>query len=535
MRKHGIFIDSQVLFTLIFLQKAALDPCTSGNYKILNSSDRLVGNTDQSPLKCDRHDLIPGWYRFTGDAGDKIPNTRPPHTHRCGTHAPGWINGNNPAVADGEVNRTVCYFWWGNCSWNNNIKIKNCGAFYVYELQKPPSCWLRYCGEASECSNYTTLDQADRAVSNTNRSDPKCDRWDPDKIVSHKWYRMTGDSGDQIPERCVPIDRCGTRAPGWLNGTHPSVQDGLQTAQVCYHWNNDCCQWKSNIKIRNCSSYFVYQLVKHPACNLRYCVCAVITPISDKVITEGANLTLSCQATGVFPPTVFWVKTSSGQRTNGTELVLKNISRNEAGDYRCEARNLCGNASESAKIDVQFPAVIVPLVDRIIVQKGDYVKLFCNASGTPPPSVMWTHVHTGRKLYSETWLITAIQVGDLGEYRCDANNTYGHATDSVTIELEVPAFIVPFVDRIIVQKGDDVPLFCNASGTPPLFVMWTHVPTGRKQYSKTWLITAIQVDDLGEYRCDANNNYGHATDSVTIEFKASIYRTREKRRTRFIF
>ncbi|XP_068686286.1 uncharacterized protein [Montipora foliosa] len=437
MRKHGIFIDSQVLFTLIFLQKAALDPCTSGNYKILNSSDRLVGNTDQSPLKCDRHDLIPGWYRFTGDAGDKIPNTRPPHTHRCGTHAPGWINGNNPAVADGEVNRTVCYFWWGNCSWNNNIKIKNCGAFYVYELQKPPSCWLRYCGEASECSNYTTLDQADRAVSNTNRSDPKCDRWDPDKIVSHKWYRMTGDSGDQIPERCVPIDRCGTRAPGWLNGTHPSVQDGLQTAQVCYHWNNDCCQWKSNIKIRNCSSYFVYQLVKHPACNLRYCV----------------------------------------------------------------------------------PAVIVPLVDRIIVQKGDYVKLFCNASGTPPPSVMWTHVHTGRKLYSETWLITAIQVGDLGEYRCDANNTYGHATDSVTIELEVPAFIVPFVDRIIVQKGDDVPLFCNASGTPPLFVMWTHVPTGRKQYSKTWLITAIQVDDLGEYRCDANNNYGHATDSVTIEFK----------------
>ncbi|XP_068734085.1 peroxidasin homolog isoform X2 [Montipora capricornis] len=334
---------------------------------------------------------------------------------------------------------------------------------------------------------------------------------------------MTGDSGDQIPERCVPIDRCGTRAPGWLNGTHPSVQDGLQTAQVCYHWNNDCCQWKSNIKIRNCSSYFVYQLVKHPACNLRYCVCAVITPISDKVITEGANLTLSCQATGVFPPTVFWVKTSSGQRTNGTELVLKNISRNEAGDYRCEARNLCGNASESAKIDVQFPAFIVPFVDRIIVQKGDDVPLFCNASGTPPPSVMWTHVHTGRKLYSETWLITAIQVGDLGEYRCDANNTYGHATDSVTIELEVPAFIVPFVDRIIVQKGDDVPLFCNASGTPPLFVMWTHVPTGRKQYSKTWLITAIQVDDLGEYRCDANNNYGHATDSVTIEFKVPAF------------
>ncbi|XP_068762012.1 pancreatic secretory granule membrane major glycoprotein GP2-like [Montipora capricornis] len=126
----------------------APDPCTSGNYQTITSSDRLVGNTDQCSVKCDRDDLIPGWYRFTGDAGDKIPNTRPQRAHRCGTHAPGWINGSNPAVANGEVIRTVCYFWWGNdCRWQNSIKVKNCGEFYVYELQKPPLCWLRYCSE----------------------------------------------------------------------------------------------------------------------------------------------------------------------------------------------------------------------------------------------------------------------------------------------------------------------------------------------------------------------------------------------------
>ncbi|XP_068671272.1 uncharacterized protein [Montipora foliosa] len=252
------------------LTREDFDPCTSGSYQTINSSDRLVGNTDLRSLKCDKHDLIPGWYRFTGDAGDKIPNTRPPQTLRCGTHAPGWIKGSNPAVADGDVTRTVCYFWSGNdCRWNNSIKVKNCGAFYVYELQKPPICWLRYCGD--ECTNYTNLDQADRAVGNTNQSNFKCDRWDPGKIVSHDWYRMTGASGDQIPEGCVPINRCGTRAPGWLNDTHPTVKDGLQRAQVCYHWNNDCCQWKNNITIRNCGSYFVYQLVKPPDCRLRYC------------------------------------------------------------------------------------------------------------------------------------------------------------------------------------------------------------------------------------------------------------------------
>ena len=34
-------------------------------------------------------------------------------------------------------------------------------------------------------------------------------------------------------------------------------------------------------------------------------------PISHEMNTEGGNLTLSCQATGIPPPTVFWIKTSN--------------------------------------------------------------------------------------------------------------------------------------------------------------------------------------------------------------------------------
>ena len=90
----------------------------------------------------------PGWYRFTGIAGNpKMPTTCPP-IRRCGTHAPGWIKGQHPSMADREVTRVVCYHWSNNCCrWKNNIKVKNCGAFYVYQLQKTPVCSLRYCGE----------------------------------------------------------------------------------------------------------------------------------------------------------------------------------------------------------------------------------------------------------------------------------------------------------------------------------------------------------------------------------------------------
>ena len=63
-------------------------------------------------------------------------------------------------------------------------------------------------------------------------------------------------------------------------------------------------------------------------------------------------MTLTCQASGMPHPMVSWIK-SDVQRSNGSLLVLTNISRSEAGEYRCEASNQCGNASEAATVDVQ--------------------------------------------------------------------------------------------------------------------------------------------------------------------------------------
>ena len=71
---------------------------------------------------------------------------------------------------------------------------------------------------------------------------------------------------------CPPTYRCGTQAPGWLSGGHPSVADGQVSRTVCFHWNRNCCLWSTNIQVRNCGSYHVYYLSGTPAgCNLRYC------------------------------------------------------------------------------------------------------------------------------------------------------------------------------------------------------------------------------------------------------------------------
>ena len=65
----------------------------------------------------------------------------------CGTDAPGWLNRAHPTVADGVVQREVCFSSVGSCCYySTKIYVRNCEGFYVYKLEPPPHCYLRYCG-----------------------------------------------------------------------------------------------------------------------------------------------------------------------------------------------------------------------------------------------------------------------------------------------------------------------------------------------------------------------------------------------------
>ena len=84
-----------------------------------------------------------------------------------------------------------------------------------------------------------------------------------------------------------------------------------------------------------------------------------ILPIDNELVIEGGNVTLTCNASGFPTPIVYWVKTSSRDRFNGTELVFTNISRSDAGEYKCVASNLC-TSTELVEVDVlcKFIAIV---------------------------------------------------------------------------------------------------------------------------------------------------------------------------------
>jgi len=74
-----------------------------------------------------------------------------------------------------------------------------------------------------------------------------------------------------MPDQVVPTHHCGTHAPGWLNGLHPTVAEGAVKRKVCFHWSSNPCYWYRDIRVRNCGGYYVYELWRTPTCHLRYC------------------------------------------------------------------------------------------------------------------------------------------------------------------------------------------------------------------------------------------------------------------------
>ena len=121
---------------------------------------------------------------------------------------------------------------------------------------------------APECKNPVIISDGSRSIDNSGGY-ISCDQRNLPTVG--KWHRFMGAAGTSMPTTCVPINRCGTSAPGWLKGGHPTEEQGVVSKEVCFHWSGNCCKWNTKINVRNCGEFYVYQLQKTPVCNLRYC------------------------------------------------------------------------------------------------------------------------------------------------------------------------------------------------------------------------------------------------------------------------
>ena len=123
--------------------------------------------------------------------------------------------------------------------------------------------------DSLECQSYQSLTDGSRKITYS-AGLVTCDYYE----LTPGWYRFEGAAGTMMATSCVPTNHCGTHAPGWLNGVHPTVAEGQVTRQACFHYYSNCCEWSMNIQVRNCGKYYIYYINRTPpehTCHLRYC------------------------------------------------------------------------------------------------------------------------------------------------------------------------------------------------------------------------------------------------------------------------
>ena len=76
-------------------------------------------------------------------------------------------------------------------------------------------------------------------------------------------------------------------------------------------------------------------------------------------------MTLYCDVSGSPRPNVRWTNVTSGETRNGKTWNIANIIRTDAGEYRCDASNECGNDTRSTFITVTCEYVVVQYVYKV--------------------------------------------------------------------------------------------------------------------------------------------------------------------------
>ncbi|CAH1796853.1 unnamed protein product [Owenia fusiformis] len=219
---------------------------------------------------------------------------------------------------------------------------------------------------------------------------------------------------------------------------------------------------------------------------------------------EGESRIISCDVIkGTPEPQVKWLKMGAYRvNTNdygvilelpGSELILNDVSADDAGTYQCVADNKVGPpATMTAKVMVHYPPSVDVNRKQRQVKPRDPVNIDCVASASPAPEVYW--FHNGRELFfedengpfekadlgtaadsnpdpnSHTFRLTikSVEASTLGEYACEVENSEGR-DEAVAKILGLPQQ-TEITSNPMSPYGDTYPLEYKASSKSPFLL-----------------------------------------------------------------
>uniref|UniRef100_A0A8C2MET6 Hemicentin-1 n=1 Tax=Cricetulus griseus TaxID=10029 RepID=A0A8C2MET6_CRIGR len=277
-------------------------------------------------------------------------------------------------------------------------------------------------------------------------------------------------------------------------------------------------------------------------------------PEREVIVETVSNpVTLTCDATGIPPPTITWLKNHKPIENSdslevhilsgGTKLQIARPQRSDSGNYTCVASNMEGKAQKNYILFLQVPPTIASaeVPSEVSVILGENVELVCNADGIPTPHLQW--LRDGKPILNgETERVSITADGstlnihraltsDMGKYTCVATNPAGEEDRIFNLNVYVPPKIrgnKEEAEKLMALVDSSVNIECKAVGTPPPQINWLKNGLPLPLSSHVRLLSAgqvvrivrAQVSDVAVYTCVASNRAG--VDSKHYSLQVSV-------------
>uniref|UniRef100_G3QK58 Immunoglobulin superfamily member 10 n=1 Tax=Gorilla gorilla gorilla TaxID=9595 RepID=G3QK58_GORGO len=271
-------------------------------------------------------------------------------------------------------------------------------------------------------------------------------------------------------------------------------------------------------------------------------------PFNEKIVAQlGKSTALNCSVDGNPPPEIIWILPDGTRFSNGPQsyqyliasngsFIISKTTREDAGKYRCAARNKVGYIEKLVILEIgQKPVILTYAPGTVKGISGESLSLHCVSDGIPKPNIKWTMPSgyvvdrpqiNGKYILHDngTLVIKEATAYDRGNYICKAQNSVGHTL--ITVPVMIVAYSPRITNRpprsIVTRTGAAFQLHCVALGVPKPEITWempdhSLLSTASKERTHgseqlhlqgTLVIQNPQASDSGIYKCTAKNPLG---------------------------
>ncbi|XP_078391569.1 B-cell receptor CD22-like [Cetorhinus maximus] len=246
--------------------------------------------------------------------------------------------------------------------------------------------------------------------------------------------------------------------------------------------------------------------------------------VSDSIgVRERSKVNLTCVSAKSDPAvrTYRWFKEGDARyRGDNQILLLDSITKQDAGEYYCEAGNEIGKQrSDRVTINVEHSPINVRVNSLETVNEGDAVDLNCQSDAYPIAfSFSWEKECDG---------VTSGLCGDSSHcrqrvsvedapcnYYCTAQNRIGEMkSQPKQLNVQYKPRNVEIISKDTARHGVTIPLRCESDANPVANIIhWSKRCSGNDKQlpekSTTIWIEIISADEHCEYFCKAENDLG---------------------------